>query len=76
MKKLTAALALAALLAACGQATTATDEPADASYEAVAPAEAPTEAAAPADGAAAPGYSPPQDVEGYSPPQDAESTAP
>ncbi|HCK84574.1 MAG TPA: hypothetical protein DHW63_08670 [Hyphomonadaceae bacterium] len=64
MRKLIGALALAALLTACGQATAPTEEaPASAAYPAE---EAPADpAAAPADSAEpsteAPGYSPPQD---------------
>ncbi len=69
MRKLIGALLATAAIGACGQATTATEEPADASYEAVAPAEPMPDAAAPAEGAAAP-------APGYSPPQDAESAAP
>lgn len=65
MKKMISAFALAALLAACGQATAPSEE-APAAAVVAPPEEAPAEpAAAPADSAEpsteAPGYSPPQD---------------
>lgn len=70
MRKLIGALLVAAALGACGKATTASEEPADASYDAAAPTESMPDPAAPADSA-----EPSTDAPGYSPPQDAEAPA-